>query len=156
MPLEAVFAFFADAGNLERLTPPWLHFEILTPSPVDMHEGTLIDYKLRLHGIPIRWQSRIVVWEPPYRFVDRQVHGPYRRWVHTHTFQSQAGGTLVTDMVDYAVPGGDLIQRYFVGPDLERIFDYRARELDAWVLESVRGAEVRGSGITLGGAQSGD
>ncbi len=86
--LDEVFDFFADAGNLELLTPPWLHFEILAPSPVEMREGTLIDYKLRLHGVPIRWQSEITVWQPPFRFVDRQRRGPYRLWVHTHRFES--------------------------------------------------------------------
>jgi ligand-binding SRPBCC domain-containing protein len=135
---DEVFAFFADAHTLERLTPPFLRFEVLTPAPVDMHEGTLIDYRLRLHGLPIRWQSRIVVWDPPHRFVDRQLRGPYASWVHTHSFQAMQEGTLVTDMVDYAVPGGSLVQRFFVGPDLEKIFDYRVRVLDAWVLETMR------------------
>jgi ligand-binding SRPBCC domain-containing protein len=140
---DEVFAFFADAHNLERLTPPFLRFEVLTPAPVDMPEGTLIDYRLRLHGLPIRWQSRIVVWDPPHRFVDRQLRGPYGSWVHTHSFQPMQEGTLVTDMVDYAVPGGSLVQRFFVGPDLEKIFDYRVRVLDAWVLETMRAREER-------------
>ena len=142
MPLEEVFAFFADAHNLERLTPPWLNFEVLTPSPVDMRAGTLIDYRLQLHGIPVRWQSEITVWQPPHRFVDRQVSGPYRLWVHTHHLESLAEGTLVGDVVDYAVPGGALVQRLFVGPDLNRIFDYRARQLDAWVIETMRQREA--------------
>jgi ligand-binding SRPBCC domain-containing protein len=146
LPPREVFAFFADAHNLERLTPPWLRFEVLTPAPVDMHEGTLLDYRLRLHGLALRWQSRIVVWEPACRFVDRQVHGPYASWVHTHAFSPMQDGTLVTDMVDYAVPGGRLVQRFFVGPDLEKIFDYRARQLDAWVLESMRDRERRATG----------
>lgn len=138
LPLEDVFEFFSDARNLERLTPPWLNFEILTPSPVEMHAGTLIDYRLRLRGVPIRWQSEITVWQPPFRFVDRQRKGPYRLWIHTHRFEPISGGTLVTDMVDYAVPGGAAAERFFVRPDLERIFDYRARQLDAWVLDTVR------------------
>ena len=142
LPLEEVFAFFADAHNLERLTPPWLNFEVLTPSPVDMRAGTLIDYRLQLHGIPVRWQSEITVWQPPHRFVDRQVSGPYRLWVHTHQLESLAEGTLVRDLVDYAVPGGALVQRFFVGPDLNRIFDYRARQLDAWVIETMRQREA--------------
>jgi ligand-binding SRPBCC domain-containing protein len=138
LPLDEVFAFFADAGNLELLTPPWLHFEIVTRTPIAMQEGTLIDYKLRLHGAPIRWQSEITVWQPPYRFVDRQRRGPYRLWIHTHDFESLPGGTLVTDTLDYAVPGGDLVQRFLVRPDLDRIFDYRARQLDAWVLDEIK------------------
>lgn len=138
LAMDEVFAFFADAHNLERLMPPWLHFEILTPSPVEMGAGTLIDFKLRLHGIPVRWQSEIIVWQPPHRFLDRQVRGPYRLWIHTHTFERMGGGTLATDTVEYAVRGGDWVKRLFVRPDLERIFDFRARAMDAWVLETVR------------------
>jgi ligand-binding SRPBCC domain-containing protein len=145
---DDVFAFFADARNLERLTPPWLHFEILTPSPVDMHAGMEIDYKLRLHGVPVRWQSEITIWQPPCRFADRQRRGPYRLWVHTHSFEAMAGGTLVSDAVDYAVPGGGLVERFFVRPDLERIFDYRSRQLDAWVIETLRGGGSTVVGLT--------
>ena len=138
LDIDEVFAFFADAHNLEQLTPPWLHFEVLTPGPVVMRAGAIIDYGLRLHGVPVGWRSAITVWQPPHRFVDRQVRGPYRLWVHTHTFEPLNDATLVTDTVDYAVPGGALVQRFFVGPDLERIFDYRARQLDAWVLRTMR------------------
>jgi len=128
--LDVVFAFFADAKNLETLTPPWLNFEILTPGPIEMAAGTLIDYRLRLHGIPIRWQSEITGWEPMRRFVDEQRRGPYRRWIHTHEFEAVDGGTLVRDHVRYAVPGGALAHRWFVAPDLKKIWDYRAQQLE--------------------------
>lgn len=128
-PIETVFEFFADAYNLEDITPPWLHFHVLTPRPVAMFAGRLIDYKLRLRGLPLRWQSEISVWEPPVRFVDRQVRGPYTLWHHEHTFEPHDGGTLVRDCVDYAVPGGALVNTLFVQPDLRRIFEYRTLRL---------------------------
>lgn len=128
-PIDEVFAFFADAGNLGRITPPWLHFEILSELPLDMRAGTLIDYRLRLRGVPIRWRSQITAWEPPHRFVDEQRRGPYRSWVHEHRFAPTATGTLVEDEVVYDVPGGALVNRWLVRPDLERIFDYRHEHL---------------------------
>jgi len=124
-PLEDVFAFFSSARNLERITPPWLSFRVLSPEPIRMEEGRLIDYRLRLRGLPLSWRSRIDAWSPPERFVDRQVKGPYRLWVHEHRFLPEAGGTRVIDRVEYAVPGGDLVARWLVRPDLERIFAYR-------------------------------
>jgi ligand-binding SRPBCC domain-containing protein len=93
-PLEIVFPFFADAGNLEILTPPWLRFEIVTPRPIAMRAGALIEYRLRLHGVPLRWQSEITAWEPPHRFVDEQRRGPYRAWIHEHT--ARCGTSCVT------------------------------------------------------------
>lgn len=131
-PLARVFEFFADAANLERITPPWLRFRILTPQPIAMHAGTRIDYRLRLHGIPVRWQSAITVWDPPRRFVDEQRRGPYRVWIHEHDFVERDGGTEVRDMVRYAVPGGRLIDRLGVRRDVRRIFEYRARSLLEW------------------------
>jgi len=128
-PIAEVFAFYADAGNLEHLTPPWLRFEIVTPTPVVMRPGTLIDYRIRMRGLPMRWRSRITAWDPPHRFVDEQVAGPYRLWIHTHEFVPAPGGTLVRDHVRFAVPGGALVHRLFVARDLERIFAYRARQL---------------------------
>lgn len=128
-PLEELFAFFADAGNLEALTPPWLRFEILSPLPVKMKEGALIRYRLALHGIPISWISKITVWEPPTRFVDEQLSGPFRSWVHEHTFEALGDRTLARDHVRYRVPGGAVVHRLMVRPDLERIFDYREKTL---------------------------
>jgi ligand-binding SRPBCC domain-containing protein len=126
---DVAYAFYANAHNLEALTPPWLRFSVLTPSPVEMHVGTVIDYRLRLRGVPIRWQSEIVAWEPPCRFVDVQVRGPYRRWEHEHLFAEQDGGTLVSDRVEYEAPGGRLVDRVLVRPDLERIFCFRREAL---------------------------
>lgn len=123
--LETVFPFFADAFNLEEITPPWLHFEVLTPRPFEMCAGRLIDYKLRLHGIPIKWKTEISVWEPPFRFVDRQLKGPYRLWVHEHTFEAYNGGTRVVDRVEYQVLGGALVNTLLVRRDLTRIFSFR-------------------------------
>ena len=124
-----VFPFFADAFNLERITPPMLRFRVLTAPPIAMGVGTLLDYRVRLRGIPMRWQSEITAWEPPYRFVDEQRRGPYRLWVHEHTFAAQGGGTVARDNVRYAVPGGAIVQRLLVEPDLRRIFEYRSAAL---------------------------
>lgn len=129
-----VFAFFADAANLEAITPPFLRFRILTPLPIEMREGTLLEYELRLFGAPFRWLTRIDAFEPDRRFVDRQLRGPYRRWVHLHEFRAVAGGTEVRDRVDYEVgfePLGRIAQSIFVRRALERIFDFRAAELAA-------------------------
>jgi ligand-binding SRPBCC domain-containing protein len=127
--LEAVFPFFADAGNLELLTPPWLSFRILTPRPIVMRVGAIIDYRISLRGLPMRWRSEITAWEPPYRFIDEQRRGPYRLWVHEHTFRQDGPEVVVRDHVRYAVPGGTGIERVlhalFVRPDLNRIFRYR-------------------------------
>ena len=120
-----VFEFFANPANLDKLTPPWLKFSIVTPPTIEIRQGTRLDYRLRLRGLPIHWQSVIAVWEPPNRFVDRQTRGPYTRWVHEHSFTARDGGTVVGDAVEYAVPGGAIVQKLFVAPDLERIFDYR-------------------------------
>jgi ligand-binding SRPBCC domain-containing protein len=128
-PIDEVFPFFADAFNLQALTPPWLQFEILTPPPIVMQVGTLIDYRLRLHGIPLRWRTRIAAWEPPHRFVDEQLRGPYRLWMHEHTFVPERGGTRVGDHVQYALWADALLHRWFVRPDIERIFRFRAEVL---------------------------
>jgi ligand-binding SRPBCC domain-containing protein len=107
------------------LTPPWLRFEILTGDPIEMRAGTLLDCRLRVRGIPLRWQSEITLWKPPQRFADRQTKGPYRFWHHTHIFRVHNGGTIVEDHVRYATPGGRIVQRLLVAPDLEKIFSYR-------------------------------
>lgn len=123
-----VFGFYGDASNLEAITPAWLSFRIVTPRPIHMAPGTLIEYRLRLHGLPIRWLTRIEAWEPGRRFVDVQLRGPYRIWHHTHSFEAHRDGTLVRDRVRYALPLGplgELAHRLTVRRDLERIFDHR-------------------------------
>ena len=129
-PREEVFAFFADPRNLEAITPPWLHFRITDLPDGPLTPGATIDYRLRLHGIPIRWRTLISSFDPPYRFVDEQIRGPYREWIHTHTFDEIDGGTRVRDDVTFRVPGGKVIERLFVRRDVTRIFDYRAEVLE--------------------------
>jgi len=128
-PREQVFEFFSDAFQLESLTPPWLHFEVRTPAPIAIAAGTLIDYRLRLRGVPLSWQSRIEVWQPPTRFVDVQTRGPYSRWRHEHLFEEISGGTLCRDIVHYSVLGGRLVERLLVRPDLVKIFSFRRAKL---------------------------
>jgi ligand-binding SRPBCC domain-containing protein len=135
-PLDEVFPFFAEARNLEQLTPPWLRFEILTPEPIPMAVGTLIDYRIRWRGLPMRWRSEIAAWEPPHRFVDRQLRGPYRLWHHEHLFREHDGGTLVEDVVRYGVWGGALIERLFVRRDVEAIFAYRRSRLQELLVQN--------------------
>lgn len=126
--LEETFAFFADAANLERLTPPWVNFRIRSSLPIAMREGTEIDYRIVVHGLPIPWRSRIDVWEPGTRFVDRQVIGPYRWWRHEHRFERAATGTRVIDHVEF-VPRLRWLTQGFVRRDVERIFAFRQEAL---------------------------
>jgi ligand-binding SRPBCC domain-containing protein len=137
LPVEEAFAFYGDARNLELITPPWLGFEVTTPAPIEMGVGTLIEYRLRLHRVPVRWRTRIEAWDPPHGFVDAQIKGPYSLWKHTHTFEADGpGATIIEDRVRYAIPLGplgNLADRLLVRRDLRQIFDYRrdavAREL---------------------------
>jgi ligand-binding SRPBCC domain-containing protein len=127
-PADA-FEFFADAFNLEAITPPWLHFALDTPTPIVMRLGTLIRYRLRLHGLPVRWLTRIEAWDPGRGFEDVQLRGPYLLWHHSHTFVPHERGTLMTDRVRYALPLGplgEIAHALLVRRDLRRIFDYRA------------------------------
>ncbi len=123
-PLDQAFAFFADAANLERLTPPWVGFHIRTPLPVVMREGAIIDYRIAVRGLPIPWRTRIDVWEPGVRFVDRQVAGPYRWWRHEHQFETDSRGTRVFDTIEF-VPRAAALTSRLVMAHVERIFDYR-------------------------------
>ena len=128
---DDIFPFFSDAANLEAITPPRLRFSIRTPLPIAMAEGRLIDYRLHLHGVPIAWRTEITAWEPPSRFVDTQLRGPYRWWVHLHEFADVDGGTEMLDRVEWALPLQPLgeIARPVVKRQLERIFDYRERAI---------------------------
>ena len=140
-PPQKIFPFFGDAFNLNSITPQWLHFQILTPPPVRMQKGTLVDYKLRLHGVPIKWQTEIVEWNPPFRFVDEQRKGPYRKWIHTHLFQEENGGTRIVDLVEYSlwIPFLDsVVNRILVEPDLKKIFAYRRDKLSDRFEEPVK------------------
>jgi ligand-binding SRPBCC domain-containing protein len=128
-PIAEVFEFFADARNLEKITPDWINFSILTSCPIEMRAGALIEYRLKVHGIPLGWLTEITAWGPPNRFVDEQRRGPYRLWVHEHRFSSSEGGTLMTDSVRYAVWGGALTDRLFVRGDVKRIFDFRREKI---------------------------
>jgi ligand-binding SRPBCC domain-containing protein len=133
-PIDEVFAFFGDARNLEAITPPLLRFRLLTPEPVEMGVGTFLQYALRLRGLPVRWDTLIQAWDPPYRFVDVQVRGPYRLWHHTHELEPLDGGeaTLMRDTVRYAIgfgPFGEIARRAVVERDLEAIFAFRAQRV---------------------------
>ena len=136
-PLPEVFAFFSNAANLDALTPPFLHFRILTPMPIELCAGAQLDYQLSLFGVPVRWRTRITDWRPEERFVDEQESGPYALWRHTHEFEDRGASTLMLDVVDYSEPLGPigtLAHVLFVRRTLDRIFDFRrdaiARLLD--------------------------
>ena len=128
-PKIEVFDFFSDASNLQEITPPWVQFQVVTPTPIRIQQGTKIDYRLKIRGVPVRWRSRITVWDPPHRFVDEQVRGPYRKWIHEHRFSEESGGTLCEDSVAYAPLGGALINTLFVERDIRKIFAYRSDRL---------------------------
>jgi ligand-binding SRPBCC domain-containing protein len=133
-PLSEVFEFFSRAENLERITPPWMQFKILTQLPIEMKQGVTIAYALRVRGIPMRWLTKIEQWNPPFEFVDVQAKGPYKLWRHTHRFSEVRGGTLIEDIVEYALPFGwigRLVHRLQVSRDLALIFDYRTRRVQA-------------------------
>lgn len=129
-PIAEAFESFGDAANLERITPPELGFHIITPQPIDIKQGALIDYQLKLHGIPIKWRTEISVWEPPFRFVDQQLRGPYSQWIHTHTFtEIEPNKTQIDDEVRYRLPLEPLgdIAHFIVAGQLKYIFDYRQK-----------------------------
>jgi ligand-binding SRPBCC domain-containing protein len=128
-PCENVFSFFAEPRNLETITPPWLHFKVLTPGPITMQAGTLIDYRIRIHRVPIPWRTEIAEWNPPHHFVDVQLRGPYTLWRHTHSFEERDCGTICLDDVRYHPRGGAFANWLFVRRDLERISTFRREKM---------------------------
>jgi ligand-binding SRPBCC domain-containing protein len=147
---DGVFRFFAQAENLERITPPWLHFRIQTPQPIEMQVGTRIDYRIRLAGLPLRWRTHITAWEPGSRFVDTQERGPYRLWEHLHEFEVRGNGVLMTDRVRYALPFAPLdriAHGVAVRAALAAIFDYRFRRVrEIFAADSTRSSAPVRSG----------
>lgn len=128
-PLDEVFDFFSRAENLEALTPPTVQFEILTPLPIEMRANARIDYRIKIHGIPVKWKTEIIVWEPGVQFVDVQLKGPYRLWHHRHTFAEVQGGVDMLDTVHYRSPLHALLVPLFIGKDIEKIFAHRTTAL---------------------------
>jgi ligand-binding SRPBCC domain-containing protein len=131
-PLPVVFDFFSRPENLERITPPWMHFRILTEPPIQMKAGATISYALRVRGLPLRWLTEIESWNPPHEFIDVQAKGPYKYWHHTHRFSEVEGGTLIEDLVEYGLPFGflgRLVHRFLVEKDVAAIFDYRSQRV---------------------------
>lgn len=154
-PPEVVFPFFADAQNLGELTPSWLSFEILSPLPITMRQGARIDYRIALHGVPLRWRTEIARWEPPYAFADHQLRGPYSVWRHTHTFTPCDGGTVLGDEVVMRPKGGPLaplLMAAFVQRDVERIFRFRATAMAARFGGAANVGELRWEAAGASGA----
>jgi ligand-binding SRPBCC domain-containing protein len=132
-PLEQVFQFFSKAENLTKITSANLNFEILSPLPIKMEEGVLIDYRIKLYHIPFRWQTKITVWKPPFKFVDVQLKGPYKLWIHDHFFEESATGTRMSDYIEYQIPGGlfaPIIHQQKIRKDIENMFDFRKKIID--------------------------
>ncbi len=132
-PREEIFLFFADEKNLEAITPPWLNFRVLDKSTAELAKGTEIRYSLRVHGIPLRWRTKIVEWSPTAEFVDNQESGPYAKWHHHHLFEPLAEGTLIRDYIRYRLPlgrMGEIIACAFVRNDIRTIFDYRQKIIE--------------------------
>ena len=128
--INELFDFFSKAENLNRITPPELGFKIITPLPIEMKKGTIIDYKIKLSGLPFSWRTEITEWDPPYRFIDTQLKGPYKMWVHEHIFEERGESTFMTDIVNYISPGGllEIIPHLlFVERKVKKIFDYREK-----------------------------
>ncbi len=131
-PLNEVFDFFSKVENLNSITPPDMHFKILSPLPIHIQKGTLIDYKIKVNGIPFKWKTEISEWEPPYRFIDKQLNGPYNTWIHEHIFEERNGVTHMRDIVHFRSPGWilePLINKLFIEKKVRAIFNYREEKL---------------------------
>ena len=128
-PIKEVFTFFADVSQLQRVTPSWMHFRVEGYVPSSLTEGTIVNFRLKLRGIPFRWTSIISLWDPPHGFVDEQLYGPFKLWKHQHKFSLENGGTRVEDVVTYRTPIGGIIEKFVIRPDLNKIFDYRERRI---------------------------
>lgn len=138
-PLNEVFDFFSRAENLEHLTPDWLDFKILTPLPIEMKTGTLIDYQIKLYGIPLKWKTQITKWDPPFCFVDSQIKGPYSVWIHEHKIEEHDGKTIMKDIVDYDIPAGflkSLVNKVFVSKQIQSIFEYRRKSIEKYFAQN--------------------
>lgn len=138
-PLNEVFYFFSEAKNLETITPPYLNFKILKTSTADIQKGTLIDYQLKLHGIPFKWKTHIKDFQQNKMFIDEQIKGPYKKWIHTHSFKEKDGGTLIEDHVVYKIPLGGLgklLLGKYIKSDLEKIFSYREKIIEEYFKKS--------------------
>jgi len=146
LPREEVFAFYCDAANLGRITPPELEFKIITPLPIAMHQGSLIEYRLQLFGVPFHWVTEIREWNPPNSFVDAQKKGPFREWIHRHTFRETKGGTSIEDEVRYRLPGFPVGEAAFplMKKELDRIFTYRQEMVRALLVHSGQNASKKG------------
>ena len=147
-PRPEVFAFFSDIQNLERITPPWLHFKILTPLPFEIEAGSIIDYRLKLSGVPFQWQTKIEEFQPNDFFTDTQAKGPYRYWHHLHRFTDVEGGTLIEDRIQYRLWGGPLswpVNRLFVRRSLKKVFAFRQETLDSLLLNPTPSTSEQGN-----------
>ncbi len=131
-PIQDIFPFFSKVENLEILTPDWLNFKILTPLPIEIKTGTIIKYRIRLYGIPLYWKTKITLWDPPHRFIDEQIKGPYSVWIHEHRFEAKDGKTTMIDTVDYDIPGWifkTVVHRIFVEKQVDSIFKFRQKKI---------------------------
>jgi ligand-binding SRPBCC domain-containing protein len=144
LPLEQVFAFFSQAENLERITPPEMNFQYLTPLPIEIRQDALVEYRIRLYGVPMKWLTKIALWNPPHSFIDKQLKGPYTLWVHQHLFhEDELGNTVIEDQVTYALPLSPLgdIAHPIVRWQIERIFNYR-QEITRQILLNKPAAKI--------------
>lgn len=157
LPREEVFKFFSAAENLEKITPASLQFRILTPGPITMREGLLIDYRIKIQGIPAKWRTRISQWNPPHDFIDEQITGPYHTWIHRHSFTETAQGTEMQDQVDYRLPLEPIgrLAHPIIRFQLKRIFAHRTRIIPQYLCPTMT-EKVKASPILFQRLESND